>query len=34
MGGWGVEGKVGVRRGEGKEKREGAIARTGPSMVL
>ena len=38
MGGWGVEGKEGVRRGEGKEKREGrgegAITRTGPSMVL
>ena len=38
MGGWGVKGKGGVRRGEGKEKREGggegAITRTGPSMVL
>ena len=38
MGGWGVKGKGGVRRGEGKEEREGggegAIKRTGPSMVL
>ena len=33
-----MEGKAGVRRREGKEKREGggegAITRTGPSMVL
>ena len=29
MGGWGVEGKGGVRRGEGKEKRV-----DGPGMVL
>ena len=33
-----MEGKGGVRRGEGKEKREGrgegAIKRTGPGMVL
>ena len=38
MGGWGVKGKGGVRRGEGKEEREGggegAIKRIGPSMVL